>query len=225
MTKAACLLLTIATVLCSCGKAGDSVPVVAPTEAEQTDAAVGMDSTRPSVATDSTLIHTKYVYIDSDGRLLTVENSYPKGGMTYTDREGGSHVYAVFWTRITNDTTSPFELALDFGDRVYALPSSPGRSFKLYFPDDAMIPAKEALYNYGLDVESYLDNLYQRRSSTRRTIYPTSTDTFYVVVLFNRWVDGTMRTGLRIEDGRFVYDVNGLDVVGGVVKGELLRHF
>jgi hypothetical protein len=32
------------------------------------------------VVSDSSLVHTKYVYTDSGGRHLTIENSYPKGG-------------------------------------------------------------------------------------------------------------------------------------------------
>ncbi|WP_289659844.1 hypothetical protein [Flavobacterium panacagri] len=52
-------------------------------------------------------IYTKYEYIDSEGKNLIIQNSFPKGGVRYTDPNGNEYIYAVFWTRIINETSSP----------------------------------------------------------------------------------------------------------------------
>jgi len=219
------ILALLITILCSCGQADESITVLEPKQSENTGSGAPVDSQllQRAEVPDTSHVHTKYVYVNPSGHHLTIENSYPKGGMTYTDSEGGTHVYAVFWSRITNETDGPFELAMDFGVDTYDIASSPGRYFKLYFPTESMTPAKESLYNYGLDVEEYLDNAMHHKAEIKRTINPKSFATFYVVVLFNKWVDGTVRTGLRIEDGQFVYSVNDREIEGGLVQMNALK--
>jgi len=55
-------------------------------------------------------IDTRYEYSDAFGKNLIIENSLPKGGLKYTDPNGKEYIYAIFWTRMTNETDSPFEL-------------------------------------------------------------------------------------------------------------------
>ena len=44
----------------------------------------------------SDYIDTKYEYTDSTGKSLIIQNSLPRGGLTYTDPNGEIYVYAVF---------------------------------------------------------------------------------------------------------------------------------
>src|SRR6266513_3845048 len=104
-------------------------------------------------------IDTKYEYTDSNGASLIIQNSFPRGGVKYTDPNGEVYVYAVFWTRIINETDNPLKLKIDFPVDSYEVPSLPGKYFKILVPRDTMTLDKEPLFNYGLtDLESFLDN-------------------------------------------------------------------
>ena len=43
-------------------------------------------------------IDTKYEYTDSNGASLIIQNSFPRGGVKYTDPNGEVYYYAVFFT-------------------------------------------------------------------------------------------------------------------------------
>jgi hypothetical protein len=108
-------------------------------------------------AIGQTSIDTESKYTRSDVKGVTIQNSFPKGGLKYTDHNGKVYVYAVFWTRIINETHNPFKLAIDFPADSLELASSAGRYFKLLIPSDTMTFEKEKLFNYGLsDLESFL---------------------------------------------------------------------
>jgi hypothetical protein len=66
-------------------------------------------------------IDTKYEYTDSNGASLIIQNSFPRGGVKYTDPNGEVYYYAVFFTRIINETDNPFELTIDFFGDSYEL--------------------------------------------------------------------------------------------------------
>src|SRR5688572_20541226 len=81
--------------------------------------------------------HTKYEYTDSIGKRLIIQNGFPRGGSRYTDPNGEVYGYAVFWTRIINETDNPLELKIGFLDS-YEVPSLPGKYFKILVPPDTM---------------------------------------------------------------------------------------
>ncbi|MEN7548159.1 hypothetical protein AAG747_09575 [Rapidithrix thailandica] len=168
-------------------------------------------------------IDTKYVYADSDGNEVTVVNSLPKGGLRYSAPSGIEYVYAVFWTRITNETDSPLELTMDFSEESYQLPSSPDRLFKLFIPTDTMTTDKETLFNYGLDLKKYLDNQYHKQTDFKRTITPKGVNGFYVIILFNKGVDGTIRTGLSLKGQKILYRVNDKEIECGYINLKQLK--
>ena len=129
-------------------------------------------------------IHTKYEYTDYIGKRLIIQNSFPRGGSLYTDPNGEEYGYAVFWTRIINETDNPLELKIDFPVDSYEVPSSPGKYFKILVPPDTMTIDKEPLYDYGLTgLKSFLDNSIHKPSSLKRTINPKESSGFYVVKL------------------------------------------
>jgi hypothetical protein len=157
-------------------------------------------------------IYTKYEYTDSIGKRLIIQNGYPRGGIRYTDPDGEEYGYAVFWTRIINETDNPLELKIDFLDS-YEVPSLPGKYFKLVVPPDTMIRDKENLFNYGLtNLESFLDSSIHKPSLLKRTINPKKSSAFYVVKLGlisegPRGGGDILRTGLSLKGQDLFYRV------------------
>ena len=165
----------------------------------------------PSYISNDPSIHTKYEYTDSIGKRLIIQNGFPRGGSRYTDPDGEVYGYAVFWTRIINETDNPLELKIDFLDS-YEVPSFPGKYFKIKVPPDTMTSDKEDLFSYGLtNLESFLDNSIHKPSSLKRTINPKESSGFYVVILFDNGVAGPFRTGLSIKGQNLFYRISRYD--------------
>jgi hypothetical protein len=158
-------------------------------------------------------ILTKYEYIDSTGKRLIIQNGFPRGGSQYTDPNGEVYGYAVFWTRIINETDNPLELKIDFLDS-YEVPSLPGKYFKIKVPPDTMTRDKEDLFSYGLtNLESFLDNSIHKPSSLKRTIKPKESSGFYFLKLSlvsegPRGGGDILRTGLILKGQDLFYRVS-----------------
>jgi hypothetical protein len=167
-------------------------------------------------------IHTKYTYADAIGKHMIIQNSFPKGGLKYTDPKGNVYIYAIFWTRIINETPRPFELAINFPVDSFELPSSAGNYLRAFLPADTMTHEKEDLFNYGLPVSASLDKALQKAPSLKRTIYPHDSGTFYVVLLSHRGVNGTLRTGLSLKGQDLFYSINDKEIYCGKTNSEKL---
>ena len=157
----------------------------------------------------SKYIPTKYEYTDSIGKRLIIQNGLPRGGIKYTDPNGEVYMYAIFWTRIINETDNPLELKIDFPVDSYEVPSLPGKYYKILVPPDTMTLDKEDLFSYGLtNLESFLDNSIHKPSSLKRTINPKESSGFYVVMLcLFEGAHGTMRTGLSLKGQNLFYRI------------------
>ena len=162
-------------------------------------------------------IHTQYEYTDAMSASLVIQNSFPKSGTNYTDPNGNKYIYAVFFTRIINETADPFELAIDFPVDSFEIPSSSGNYMKLLLPSDTLTIDKEPLYDYGLAIKSFLDKGIHTSSSLKRTIDPKGSSAFYVVTLSNRGVNGTLRTGLSLKEKDLFYKINGKEIHCGKI--------
>jgi len=182
------------------------------------DSTKNVQSQKPLTNHNEKYIDTKYEYIDSTGRSLIIQNSFPKSGTQYTDPTGKRYVYAVFWTRIVNETDNPCELTIDFPAESSELASAPGVYYRLFFPPDAMTIDKEALYDYGLGLKSFLDTGLSKPSSLKRTISPKESSAFYVVTLSNKGVDGTLRTGFTLKDQNVFYRINKTEIHCGKIN-------
>lgn len=158
-------------------------------------------------------VHTQYEYTDSIGKRLIIQNGFPRGGSRYTDPDGEEYGYAIFWTRIINETNNPLELKIDFLDS-YEVPSVPGKYYKLLVPPDTMTIERIPLFNYGLtDLASFLDATIHRPSSLKRTINPTESSGFFVVKLGlrsegPRGGGNILRTGLILKGQDLFYRVS-----------------
>jgi len=154
---------------------------------------------------------TKYEYTDSIGKRLIIQNGFPKGGAKYTDPNGEVYSYAVFWTRIINETDNALELKIDFPVDSYEPPWLPGKYYQVLVPPDTMTIDKEPLYGYGLTgIESFLDNSIHKPSSLKRTINPKESGGFYVVnlSLINEGAPGALRTGFILKGQDLFYKIS-----------------
>jgi len=165
-------------------------------------------------ASTSRWIYTKYEYTDSIGKSLIVQNSFPKGGTKYTDPNGDVYGYAIFWTRIINETDNPLELMMNFPVNSYEDPYLPGKYYKVLVPADTMTLDKFPLFNYGMrDKESFLDKNIHNPSSLKRTINPKESSAFYVVILspMTEGASGMLRPGLSLKGQNLFYRIKLLE--------------
>ncbi|WP_337965725.1 hypothetical protein [uncultured Flavobacterium sp.] len=165
-------------------------------------------------------VYTKYVYTDSDGGSVTIQNSFPKGGIRYTDSKGDVYVYAVFWTQISNQTDNPLELNIDFPPDSFEIPTFPGKYFKVLIPKDKMTLEKVPLYNYGLtDLNTFFDKNIDKSSSLKKTINPKESSAFYVVTLrLFKGVGGVLRTELSLKGQNLYYKINDKEIQCGIIN-------
>jgi hypothetical protein len=187
------------------------------------DSTKNVQSQKPLTEHNEKYIYAKYEYTDSTGRSVIIQNSFPKSGTHYTDPTGKGYIYAVFFTRIINETDNPFELKIDFPLDSFEIPSSSGNYMRLLLPSDTMTIDKEPLYDYGLRLKSFLDNNRHKSSSLKRTIHPKGSSTFYVVTLSNRGVGGTIRAGLSLKEQNLFYRVNDKEIHCGKIDLKNLR--
>lgn len=223
MKKNLPILIVISLVFFSCGQVSKSTPDILSKDKETPKTADITENQKSKAISNDKFIDTKYVYADVNGKQIIIENSLPKGGLKYSDPNGEEYVYAVFWTRISNETDNSFELMMDFPTDSYELPSSPGRYFKVLIPSDTMTLDKEPLFNYGVDLEFFLNNNLHKPSSLQRTIIPKASNSFYVVVLFNNGVDGVLRTGLSINKQKLFYRINDKEIHCGKINLKKLK--
>jgi hypothetical protein len=217
MKKNILILIVAATGIFSCRQGSKSTPNTVDNPAKN------VQSPKPPAEYSEKYIDTQYKYTDSAGKSLIIQNSLPRGGLKYTDPDGKVYVYAVFWTRIINETGNPFELTVDFPADSYELPSSPGRYFKILLPSGTMTPEKESLFNYGLtDLELFLDNAVHKPSLLKRTINPKESGSFYAVTLFNKGVDGTLRAGLSLKEQNLFYRINDKEIRCGKINLKMM---
>jgi hypothetical protein len=168
------------------------------------------------VASIGQTFDTEFKYTDSIKNRIIVQNSFPKGGQVYTDPTGKDLRYVVFWTRITNETTSPLELTINFSSDSLLIPSDPDNYFKLFIPLDTMTLDKDPLFNYGLTgLKSFLDTSFNKPTMLQRTLNPKEACLFYVIDLHHRGVNGVVRAGLSLKDNNLFYRVNDKQIPCG----------
>jgi len=155
-------------------------------------------------------IYTKYEYTDSNGKNIIIQNGYPRGGIKYTDPNGNVCGYAVFWTRIINETDNRLELKIDFPINSYEISNFPGKYFKVLVPADTMTLNKFPMPSYGLtDLESFLDSNIHKPSSLKRTMNPKESSGFYFVMLvLTEEATGMTRTGLSLKGQDLFYKIS-----------------
>jgi len=161
--------------------------------------------------------HTEFEYDNEINKGITIQNSYPKGGQRFTTTNGKEFVYVTFWTCITNKASSNLELEIDFSANSFAIPSEPNINFKLFIPNDEMTLEKEKLPNYGLDIIGFLDENINKPSRLKTVIEPNSSYLFYSVVISDKGVNGTIRTGFELQKDELIYKLNSYEINCGKI--------
>ncbi len=156
----------------------------------------------------------RYVYTDSTGGRLIIANSLPRGN-GYTGADGQRHPYVVFYTQLTNHTSSPVDINLNVPVDSLEFPRSSGVYLKLLLPSDTMTAEKATVIDYGLSIKSLLDSPARGLQSVRRTIASNDSTTIYVVLFSKAGVGGVVRTGLRVEGQDLIYKISAYKSVPG----------
>ena len=151
-----------------------------------------------------------------ESKVAIIQNSFPKGGLRYTHSTGRNFVYAIFWTRVINKTDTPLELTMNFPADSFAIPQT-DTYVKLFLPPDTMTFDKESLFDYGLDLKSFLDTGFNKPTMLQRTINPKEECLFYIATLYNRGVDGVVRAGLFLKEKDFFYRITGIETSCGQI--------
>lgn len=204
MKKNLLILIVISLVFFSCGQVGKSKPAILSKDKEA-------PKTSDITESHNKYIHTEYVYVN--GKLIVIQNGLPRGGSKYTAPNGEVYGYAVFWTRIINETDNPLELKIDFLDS-YEVPSEPSNYFKMLVTPDTMTLDKVSLFNYGLtNLDSFLNKSIHMPSSLKRTINSKESSGFYVVKLSSESEGSVgggdiLRTGLILKGQDLFYRVS-----------------
>jgi len=195
MTKST--LFIIATIgLFSCKQANKSTP-----EAVQLKAENSVKNAQPDKE-----VYTKYLYTDSNGKNLILQNSYPRGGTKYTDPKGNVCSYAMFSTHIINETDNPLLLDIDFSIKSYEISNFPGKYFKMLVPADIKAIDK---FPSETDLKSFLDNNIDKPSSFIRTINPKESSSVYFIMLISTLEPtGMTRTELSLKGQGLSYKIS-----------------
>jgi hypothetical protein len=138
-------------------------------------------------------------YSETNTNGIVIQNSFPKGGpYTGPTEKNFNYSHLVFFTRVVNETVTPFELTINLSADSIAIPHSPDTFVKLFLPSDTMTLDKQSLFNYGV---KYLKSL-DKPTMFQRTIKPKEECLFYIVAIFYQTIatpENRDRGGNRAE--------------------------
>ncbi|NND31094.1 MAG: hypothetical protein HKN76_00795 [Saprospiraceae bacterium] len=158
-----------------------------------------------------THVYTDTLYPPATGKGITIQNSLPKGGMIepngtqYADSSGKRYAFAIFWTRIINETTTPLELDVNFPADSFAIFSPADSYLKLFLPADTLTWDKLSRFNYGITgLKPFLDRNFNKATRLQRTIKPNEEHIFYIATLAYQ-ASGTPRAALFLQEQDLYY--------------------
>ncbi|MFS4418745.1 hypothetical protein [Maribacter sp. 2307ULW6-5] len=168
-------------------------------------------------------IHTDTTYTTSSGKGITIQNSFPKGGMIepgvkqYVDPTGKKYGFAVFWTRVINETSDPLALHINVPKDLFAIFTVPDAYARLLLPSQKVTLDKLSTFNYGLtDLQAYLDANLGKTSLLRTTIEPNQEHLFHMAALTYK-VGGTVRAGLVLKEQDLYYKLGVVPYGSGTI--------
>lgn len=173
-----------------------------------------------ALSTSAQEFHTDITYTKGAHKNIRIENSYPRGGLGYTDAQNTSYGYVVFWSRVTNDSPQDLTLNIDFLATPYSIPTASGVYFNCYIPQKEMRPDNAQSQDYGLDVKHFLDTYSGTATHFHKVICAGESAAFYTVLLSNQGVQGVIRTGFALDQEALVYKINGHPIYCGNLKAD-----
>ncbi len=133
-----------------------------------------------TLATGQGLSKTNW-YSETNTNGIVIQNSLPKGGpYKGPTKKNFNYSHLVFFTRVVNQTETPFELTINFSADSIPIPNSADTFVKLFLPSDTMTQDKQSLFDYGVtDLESF-----DKPTKFQKTIGPKEECLFYVEAIF-----------------------------------------
>ncbi|MEO9893950.1 hypothetical protein [Aurantibacter sp.] len=157
-------------------------------------------------------LHTEASYLDTTGKGIIIQNSYPRGGPINTP--DGKYGHALFWSRVINKADTPIALNLHFPADSIVIDPATHTYFKLLVPPDKMTPDKVSTFGFGLDyIEDFVAENFYKPSYLQKTIKPNEDAMFYVILLSHLAPTdrGVIRTGLFLDGQDLFYKLEGLN--------------
>lgn len=147
-------------------------------------------------------------YTDSNGATLIIENSFPVGA-PYTHPEGKTFGYRIFSNRITNESTVPLELTINFPADSLAIFPKPGSYLKLFLLPNTITPDKESWDRTASGVESFFNTNFYKPTRLQTAIGPKEESHFYIGLVITD--SGVVRTRLVLKGQDLFYriDISG----------------
>lgn len=145
--------------------------------------------------------------VKENGKGIIIQNSAPKGA-AFTHADGKIFSYRICWTRVINETASPAELTINFPADSFAIfPQANSHLLKIFLLPNTMTPDKESLYNYWVDLKSFLDTAFYKPTMLHRTIHPKEECLFLVVLVLMVPNNGGVVTGLVLKGQDLFYSI------------------
>lgn len=209
--------------VCSCEQKSKSRPEKVSIESDIKNSAHS-NKKLPSQTHDlEEYIYTDTAYALAEGKKITIQNSFPKGGMIkpdgtqYYDSTGKSYGFASFWTRIINETDNPLELNINVPADSFPIFAPPSSYLKLFLPQEKFSVNKLSKFNYGLtEIKSFVDENFNNASILQKTINPNEEHIFYVITLSYE-AGGTPRAGLILKEQDLYYKMSITPYGSGIV--------
>jgi len=160
-----------------------------------------------------TYIDTDTTYTFSNGKGITIQNGYPKGGniepgIPYIDSTGKQYFFVAFWTRIINGTNTAVEFKVNFTADSFPFSASPDPYVKLIIPTDTMTIDKLPLYSYGLtEMKAFVDANWDKATTLQKTIKPKEEHIFYTVALAYK-TGGPARSAIFLKEDKLYYRIS-----------------
>jgi len=212
MRKNLLILILTTSAFCSCGQNHKSTTDNVNSDVKTVDT-ITLNENRIKTQDFSydSYIHTEANYIDSSGKGIIIQNSYPRGGGSIYSSNEKQYGHAIFWTRVVNKEDRPLELTINFpADSIIIFPTS-NVHFKLLVPPDRMTVDKISTFSFGLGgVETFVNKNFHQPSQIRRTIHPNEDCLFYIILLshFAQPDKGVRRTGLFLKEQNLYYKLS-----------------
>ena len=214
MRKSLIILILAGVWPSSCGQRSKSTAGTVSIDSEKVDSAKSENGLVAPIYDLDEFIYTDTLYSTSPGKGITIQNSLPKGGMIdpggtqYSDSSGKRYAFAVFWTRIINESTSPVELNINFPADSFAIFTPPNSYLKLFLPTDTFSYHELSSFNYGLTgVKSFLDTNFNKPTELQKILEPNEEHVFYIATLSYQ-ASGTPRGALILKENDLYYSMS-----------------
>ena len=184
------ILILVTLWLSSCQKRSKSVTGEVSIDSQQVDVVKVHETSAPPVHELDKYLYTDTLYVNEAGELLTIQNGLPKGGMIdpdgtpYQDASGKSYQFAVFWTRLVNESNEPIDIHVSTPADSFAIFTPPNSYLKLFLVPDEFSYQELSSFNYGLaDIKSFLDINFNRGTDLQITLEANEDHIFYIATI------------------------------------------